>query len=72
MKAPPGYRFDPFADVRMGRSLFQMEPEDWLVRDSDQSPEGRDATRLDGEATRARADRHRKTSPSDLNREHRS
>lgn len=35
-KAPPGYRFDPFADARMGRSLFQMAPEDWLVPDPEQ------------------------------------
>jgi hypothetical protein len=32
--APPkGFRFDPFADARMGVSLFQMRPEDWLVPD---------------------------------------
>jgi len=30
---PPGFRFDPFADVRMGKSLFQMRAEDWLVED---------------------------------------
>lgn len=30
-KPPPGFRFDAFADARMGRSLFQMQPEDWLV-----------------------------------------
>ena len=29
---PPGYRFDPFADARLGRSLFQMRAEDWLVK----------------------------------------
>jgi hypothetical protein len=29
--ARAGFRFDPFADARMGRSLFQMQPEDWLV-----------------------------------------
>lgn len=28
---PDGYRFDPFADVRLGISLMQMRPEDWLV-----------------------------------------
>lgn len=34
MREPPkGYRFDAFADVRMGQSIFQMEPEDWLVPD---------------------------------------
>ncbi len=32
---PEGYRFDPFADVRLGLSLFQMKPEDWLVEDRD-------------------------------------
>jgi hypothetical protein len=31
--APDGYRFDAFADARMGVSLFQMAPEDWLVAD---------------------------------------
>lgn len=33
MAAPPGYRIDPFADARMGKSLFQMEPADWLVKE---------------------------------------
>ena len=34
MGAPPsGWRFDVFADARLGKSLFQMRPEDWLVRD---------------------------------------
>lgn len=28
---PPGYRFDAFADARMGRSLFDMRADDWLV-----------------------------------------
>lgn len=28
---PPGFRFDAFADVRMGRSLFELGAEDWLV-----------------------------------------
>lgn len=37
LEPPKGYRFDPFADVRMGKSLFQMAPKDWLVRkDTDQ------------------------------------
>jgi hypothetical protein len=26
-----GFAIDPFADARMGLSLFQMRPEDWLV-----------------------------------------
>jgi len=33
VKTPRGFRLDPFADARMGRSLFDMAPEDWLVRD---------------------------------------
>ena len=37
---PPGYRFDAFADARMGKSLFQMEPEDWLVKETRQCPHG--------------------------------
>ena len=36
---PPGFRFDAFADVRMGKSLFQMEPEDWLVKDKRAKPQ---------------------------------
>jgi hypothetical protein len=28
---PPGFRIDAFADARMGCSLFQMRPADWLV-----------------------------------------
>lgn len=27
----PGWRFDPFADVRLGKSLFEMSPDDWLA-----------------------------------------
>lgn len=27
---PPGYRFNPFADAMMGRSLFDLVPSDWL------------------------------------------
>lgn len=29
---PKGWRLDPLADARLGKSLFQMQPEDWLVR----------------------------------------
>ncbi len=33
---PAGYRFDAFADVRMGKSLFDMpDPADWLVKETD-------------------------------------
>ena len=32
MTAPDGWEIDPFADVRLGLSIFQMEPHDWLVR----------------------------------------
>jgi hypothetical protein len=28
---PQGWSLDPFADVRSGRSLFVMRPQDWLV-----------------------------------------
>lgn len=27
---PPRFRLDPFADARLGRSLFEMRPEDWF------------------------------------------
>ncbi len=37
---PAGSRFDPFADVRVGKSLFQMSPEDWLVPDESSSDDG--------------------------------
>lgn len=37
---PPGWRFAPFADVRLGKSLFQMSPEDWLVPDESSSRNG--------------------------------
>lgn len=32
------WRVDPFADVRMGKSLFEMRPEDWLVRVERENP----------------------------------
>jgi hypothetical protein len=43
-EVPKGWRFDPFADARMGKSLFQMRPEDWLIRD-EKSPKPKDSTR---------------------------
>lgn len=30
---PAGFRFDAFSDVRMGKSIFEMSDEDWLVPD---------------------------------------
>jgi len=36
---PKGFRFDPFADARMGVSLFQMQPEDWLVPVDKEKPD---------------------------------
>lgn len=39
---PPGWKFDAFADVRQGKSLFEMRrPEDWLVRADEPKKEPR-------------------------------
>lgn len=35
-----GGRFDPFADVRMGRSLFDMRPQDWIDKSGCQYCDG--------------------------------
>ncbi len=34
---PPGFKFDPFADIRLGRSLFELSADDWFVPDPAQS-----------------------------------
>jgi hypothetical protein len=34
----PRFSIDPFADVRLGRSLFEMQPEDWLVKKPGSGP----------------------------------
>jgi len=33
MRPPDGFRLDPFADARMGKSLFEMDDADWLVKE---------------------------------------
>lgn len=35
-----GGHFDPFADVRMGRSLFDMRPQDWIDKSGCQYCDG--------------------------------
>ena len=39
---PKRWRFDAFADVRMGKSLFELRPEDWLVPDTPNSGDTHD------------------------------
>jgi len=39
---PRGFRFDPFADVRMGKSLFELNDDDWLVSIDDHLPTGKE------------------------------